>query len=151
MNKLILLLCTLAFGFSAGAQTVKMKKAIKEGDDEIAKYAEKFNKECGAHIKVTSKHADAAAIKVEGRDPENIVAVAGKQCGSILYHMGEICNRDADYKAELAKITSLTCTYKMMEKRPYWTFTKSGTALNATLHPTTDGSSEGMTQLKDIL
>lgn len=150
MKTCMLALALAMFGISASAQTVKMKKAIKEGDDEIAEQLKKFSEKCGAKAKVTSAHKDAGSIKVEGRDPENIVAVAGKQCGSTLYYMAELCG-DADYKAELAKIKEVKCTFKMMDKRPYWIPTKSGTVISFTLHPTTDGSDEGMKALKDLL
>lgn len=148
--KFSLIVLALTCGFAASADTVKMKKAIKEGDEAITEQKDAFNKACGGKIKVSSKHKDASTMKVDQSDPENNVVMAGKRCGDVLYAMAQLCS-DADYKAEMAKITELKCAPKAFEKKPYWVFEKKGTVLNVSTHPASDGSSEGIEALKNML
>ena len=129
------------------AQSVKIKKAVREGDEAVAAAAATLKEKCGVAIQVTSKHMDAGKIKEDGRDEANMISVAGSLCAEVVTTLAEVC-ADEDYKAEIAKLKTLQCVPKKMEKRPFWIAKLNGTNLVVEHSPTTSNYSDGREELK---
>lgn len=135
-GKFVAGLLSLALLSQARAQTVLEKRAIKEGDQRIADAVEKFKKSCGAKaLEVTSAHASSGKLKYEKEESNVIIASSGGQCASVIETIAMLCEMDKMNKDEMSKLTSVNCTYRIIEKQPFLIATKTGSVLNAELHP----------------
>lgn len=151
MKKLITtMMMALALSVSAGG--VKMKKAIKKGNAKVAAAAEKVAKKCGKQIKVSSNHGDAKGFKISSRTPENIVGVAAIICSDYVLNLANLCD-DVDYKEAIVEFDSVKCipNLEVVKEQGKSKYESKGKELVITHHPTTSGSSDAYTKLKNSL
>lgn len=114
-------------------------KAMKAADDAIAKKVEVFSKSCGKTITVKSDHALAEKMTVDKRTPDNMISVSGNLCAGYVSNLASLC-KDADYKTEISKLQSITCTPNpSLTKSPFMTVKKDGTTLTIEHSPIKNG------------
>lgn len=135
-SKLALGFLFLAVGWNVPAQTVLEKRAIKEGDEAIAKAVAKFKQDCGAKgLNVSSNHASAGKLKYENEASNVLIASSGAKCAEAIETIAYHCTSDKMNKEEMSKLTGVNCTYRIIEKRPFWIANKKGSVLNVEMHP----------------
>jgi len=138
-----------AFCSSVVFAGVAENKAKQAGDKAIEDKVAAYKTACGADVKVESAHLDAGKIVVERRTEANVIAVAADVCAEAVSALGSLC-KDADYKAEVAKIKTIKCTPKKIEKAPYWEVKRDGTTISVTHAPTNSYYIEGIALLKKL-
>lgn len=139
-----LILLSLQTTFAGVAE----KKAIVAGDTEISEYTKKMNTACGGKITVKSNHVAAQKTPEDGRDGANMITTAASVCASRLSNLASLCG-DADYKEEIAKLTTVVCEPdSTLKKNPYVSVTNKGNVLTIKHNPITDGSSSAYDAIK---
>lgn len=108
-----ILTAVIATSVSAG---IKEKKMMRSVDENITAEIAKTKAACGnAELNVNVSWdkftamitANAEKIKKNRDKPVWVLSQAGKRTVSTLEALAQICNKDADYKEEMAKITTI--------------------------------------------
>lgn len=134
LGVLILSLSSYAF---AG---IKDKKAIRDSETKITTAAASVKTACGnakLDTKVDWAQWDKYDYEALGRKKDVILRFAGGVTEKVLSLMVSLCE-DADYKAEVAKITSLKISGKADQSESHAAFTLNGSTLDIKLNA--DGS-----------
>lgn len=143
---LAVLICTPVF---AG---IKDKKAMKASEDTIATAAETVKSACGnakLDAKIDWSNWEKYDYKALGKEKDEILSYTGELAKSVLESMVELC-KDADYKSEIAKITTLNFSGKDDPKEYYVAFSLAGNALNIKLNGDGVGSWKNAELLKAV-
>lgn len=125
---------TLA-SFSAVAG-IADKKTMRESENTITTSAEAVKQACGnpkLAAKIDWSNWEKYDYAKLGKDKAEILGYAGGLAKSVMDAMTELC-KDADYKAEIAKLTSLSFSGKDDPTEYYVAFALSGTTLNIKLN-----------------
>ncbi len=132
-----ILLGTLIIALSSYAFAgIKDKKAIKGSEAKITTAAASVKTACGnskLDTKVDWTQWDKYDYKKMSRKKHEILRFTGGLTESVLSSMADLC-KDADYKAEVAKITSLKISGKVDQTKPYVAFNLNGNTLDITLN-----------------
>ncbi|MCF8060602.1 MAG: hypothetical protein K9K67_14970 [Bacteriovoracaceae bacterium] len=150
--KLFTLLLLILSSLSIFAGGVKMKKAINEGAKKIELAIADLNKSCESSAIGNSKHGDAGDLKIEGREPENLVSVSANICADYLSNISSLC-KDQDYKQVIKKFKTITCipSISVEKETGKSTYEIKGTTLVITHHPTFMGGADAYTKLENSL
>ncbi len=95
---------TVVFAFVAStafAAGLSDKKKWKAAEKDVKEKVTEAEKACGSKLKVTFEQDTFKGW--------NETLSLGGSCGNAAEGLGEMCSKDADNKAEGAKITSITC------------------------------------------
>jgi ribosomal protein L32 len=132
-----ILLGTIIISMSVTAFAgIKDKKAMKTSEATLTTATADVKKACG-NAKLDAKVDWASWGKYDykkmGKKKDVVVGYAGSLIKSVLEEMNKLC-KDADYKAELAKITSLKISGKTDQGDMYVAFKLDGTTLSMMLN-----------------
>ncbi len=115
---------------------IKDKKAMKGSEAKVTTAAAAAKTACG-NAKLDAKFDWANWSKYDykklGKDKSDIIRFAGGLAESVIGEMANLC-KDADYKEELAKITSIKLSGKDDQTKMYAAFKLDGTTLNIKLN-----------------
>ncbi len=135
-------------GYQSAFAGVAEKKAVKEGDEQIAKNVKIITEKCGGTPTVKSAHASAESMTYEKSLPSTLISGSGNACASLISTLASLCS-DADYKEEISKLKTISCTPDVnLIKTPFMAVKKDGANLNITHHPFKNSSSEAWNALK---
>lgn len=129
----------LMFSLSAYSYAgIKDKKAQKESELTMNTAASEVKSACGnakLDVDIDWTNWDQYDYsKMSGKAKKaTVISYTGNLVKSVLDEMVELC-KDADYKAELAKISSFKISGKKDQKDRYVAFSLSDTTLNITLN-----------------
>lgn len=108
-----IVLATLSTGAVAG---VKEKKAMRAADAKVAEQIVTTKQACGnTQLDVTIDWEkfnimiaeNETTLKEKRYQEQWVLSHAGDRTASVIEALGKICNSDADYKEELAKLTKV--------------------------------------------
>lgn len=115
---------------------VKDKKSMVESEATVAAAIGSVKTACG-NAKLDSKidwnNWDKYDYKKMGSEKADVLRYVGGLTQSVLEAMVELC-KDADFKAEVAKVISLNISGKDDQADPYVAFSRSGNVLNMALN-----------------
>lgn len=89
---------------------VAEKKALKKVDAMLADDEWRLKEKCGNPIKVTHNCQTAEKLKADGKSAEDKIEICGSRCHDRASIFTSLCENDADYKAEIAKISEINCS-----------------------------------------
>lgn len=108
MKKKIGVAILMILVISTAAAGVKLSKADKGAQDDIAKGTHELKIKCGKTFQIQSMHIKAAVFEVKGKKKEVLVKTAGRVCSEALKAVGKLCE-DQDYRAEIMKLNQIEC------------------------------------------
>jgi len=114
-------LCVAAVlvAMAASAQAgVAEKKATVKAVEKIEKAIEKTKAQCGnAHISYTVNWVNVLAFEDMEYARKRLISAAGGNAASVFKQLAGICKKDADYKEEIAKLTTVNFTSQLKDNK----------------------------------
>ncbi len=150
---IVLPVALMAVSFSAQAG-IKDKKAMKTATTMMESAITKVKTSCGnAKLEGKIDWSNWDTYKYEdmslNRSKDAVLTNAGTLLEDVIGEMATLC-KDADFKAELAKITTINVSGKKDQKSMYIGFKLDGTTLNMDLNADTIGSWKNKDLLKKV-
>ncbi|VAW66604.1 hypothetical protein MNBD_GAMMA08-2936 [hydrothermal vent metagenome] len=150
---IILPMALMAASFSAHAG-IKDKKAMKTATETMNAAITAAKTSCGsAKLEGKIDWSNWDTYKYEkmslGRSKDQVLSNAGTLLKDAIGAMAELC-KDADFKEEVSKVTSIVVSGKKDQEAMYIDFKLDGTTLNMALNADTIGSWKNKDLLKKI-
>jgi len=154
MKKIVLsivALMTVSFSAQAG---IKDKKAMKTATEVMNSAIAKVKTSCGSSKlegKIDWSNWDTYDYKKMsiGRGKDAVLTNAGTLLNGVIGEMATLC-KDADFKEEIAKVTSIAVSGNKDQSYRYADFKLDGTTLNMVLNADTVGSWKNKDSLKKV-
>ncbi|MDH5649836.1 MAG: hypothetical protein OEY67_09285 [Gammaproteobacteria bacterium] len=151
-NIAILVGLTIVLTSTAAIAGIKDKKSMGESEKTIATATADAKKACGnptLESKIDWSSWDKYDYKKLGKNKADILRFTGGLAKSVLESLADLC-KDADYKAEVAKITKLSFSGKDDPSEQYVAFALDGSTLNIKLNGDGVGSWKNADLLKAV-